>query len=402
MGTDTFTVKVLLCDTADEVTRLQHALRMLDPAMEIEVTTESDRVIEMAAGLQPDVVATELGLEGLKDVNLVRRLRDAAPLSAIVGWTRLRDPGRVALVLASGASGYLLKEDGVDEAARAIQAAASGTIVLTRSAASLVGNDLGGALARVRELEEQIRDMETQVADGTTAKAQFLANISHELRTPVTVAKGIAHVLKNPSVGDEERGEFIVQLQSSLDRLAGLVDEIIEITELEQGTFELHIEYTDLAPLIDKAVADMGEAHPSILVLSRIPQHLFALADESRIHGVIHELLENACRYSPDDRSVEVRARVMDQGIVISVTAQGSGLGRDVAWRSFEQPFSTGEATLRKEKAGAGVGLHLSRQLVIRHGGILWTDPVPAGGTRVSFCLPSKVGASFAAPPGAA
>ena len=65
-------MKVLLCDTADEVTRLQHALRMLDPAMEIEVTTESDRVIEMAAGLQPDVVATELGLEGLKDVSLVR------------------------------------------------------------------------------------------------------------------------------------------------------------------------------------------------------------------------------------------------------------------------------------------------------------------------------------------
>jgi signal transduction histidine kinase len=352
--------------------------------------------------MQPDVVATELGLEGLKDVNLVRRLRDAAPLSAIVGWTRLRDPGRVALVLASGASGYLLKEDGVDEAARAIQAAASGTIVLTRSASTLLGSDLGAALAHVRELEEQIRDMETQMADGTTAKAQFLANISHELRTPVTVAKGIAHVLKNPNVSDEERGEFIGQLQSSLDRLAGLVDEIIEITELEQGTFELHIEYTDLAPLIDKAVADMGEAHPSILVISRIPGNLFALADEARIHGVIHELLENACRYSPDDRSVEVRARVMDQGIVISVTDQGSGLGRDVAWRSFEQPFSTGEATLRKEKAGAGVGLHLSRQLVIRHGGILWTDPVPAGGTRVSFCLPSKVGASFAAPPGAA
>ena len=61
-----------------------------------------------------------------------------------------------------------------------------------------------------------------------------------------------------------------------------------------------------------------------------------------------------------------------------------------------------GEATLRKEKAGAGVGLHLSRELVVRHGGILVTDPVPAGGTRVWFCSPSKVGASFAAPPGAA
>ena len=176
------------------------------PAIEIEVTTESDRVIEMAAGMQPDVVATELGLEGLKDVNLVRRLRDAAPLSAIVGWTRLRDPGRVALVLASGASGYLLKEDGVDEAARADPGGRDRDHRAHPQRGDAARQRPGGALARVRELEEQIRDMETQMADGTTAKAQFLANISHELRTPVTVAKGIAHVLRNPSVSDEERG----------------------------------------------------------------------------------------------------------------------------------------------------------------------------------------------------
>ncbi len=395
-------MKVLLCDTADEVTRLQHALRTLDPLAEIEVTTDSDRVIEMAAGIQPDVVSTELGLEGLKDVHLVRRLRDAAPLSAIVGWTRLRDPGRVAQVLAAGASGYLLKEDGVEEAARAIQAAAAGSIVLTRSAATLLGEDLGKALARVRDLEEEVRDIQTQMEEGTTAKGDFLANVSHELRTPVTVAKGIAYVLRNPHVSEEERGEFIEQLQTSLDKLAGLVDEIIEISELEQGTFQMNIAYIDLAPLIDQAVVDMGLRHPSVLVLSRIPGALFALADGQRIHGVIHELLENACRYSPEDRAVEIRARVMDQGIVISVLDQGIGMDREVAWRSFEQPFSTGEATLRKEKAGAGVGLHLSRQLVIRHGGILWTDPVPAGGTRVSFCLPSKAGATFVAPPGAA
>jgi two-component system cell cycle sensor histidine kinase PleC len=238
--------------------------------------------------------------------------------------------------------------------------------------------------------------------EGTTAKGDFLANVSHELRTPVTVAKGIAYVLRNPHVSEEERGEFIEQLQTSLDKLAGLVDEIIEISELEQGTFQMNIAYIDLAPLIDQAVVDMGLRHPSVLVLSRIPGALFALADGQRIHGVIHELLENACRYSPEDRAVEIRARVMDQGIVVSVLDQGVGMDRDVAWRSFEQPFSTGEATLRKEKAGAGVGLHLSRQLVIRHGGILWTDPVPAGGTRVSFCLPSKAGATFVAPPGAA
>ena len=395
-------MKVLLCDSADEVTRLQFALLARDPLIEVQVTTDAERVIELAAGFQPDAVVTELGLEGPKDAELVRRLRDAAPLSAIIGWTRLRDPGRLSRVLAEGASGYLLKEDGVEEAAQAIESAVGGAIVLSRSAAALLGGELSDALTRVAELEVEAREIHQQMQDGTNAKSEFLANVSHELRTPVTVAKGIAYVLRNPSVGDEERAEFIEQLQSSLDKLAGLVDEIIEISELEQGTFKLDIDYVDLAPLIEQAVREVGAQYPAVPVLPHLPLALFALADGSRIYGVIQELLENACRYSPENVAVEIRARVMDEGIVISVTDQGVGMDREIAWRSFEQPFSTGEATLRKEKAGAGVGLHLSRQLVVRHGGILWTDPVPAGGTRVSFCLPSRAGARFAAPPGAA
>ena len=94
--------------------------------------------------------------------------------------------------------------------------------------------------------------------EGTSAKGDFLANISHELRTPVTVAKGIAYVLRNPHVSEEERGEFLEQLQTSLDKLTGLVDEIIEISELEQGTFQLNIAYIDLAPLIDTRSTTWG------------------------------------------------------------------------------------------------------------------------------------------------
>jgi signal transduction histidine kinase len=73
----------------------------------------------------------------------------------------------------------------------------------------------------------------------------------------------------------------------------------------------------------------------------------------------------------------------------VTVTDRGQGMQRTVATQAFDQPFSTGEATLRKEKAGVGVGLHLARQLIVEHGGILWTDPVPSGGTRVSFCIPA-------------
>jgi signal transduction histidine kinase len=92
----------------------------------------------------------------------------------------------------------------------------------------------------------------------------------------------------------------------------------------------------------------------------------------------------------------------MDEGVTVSVTDRGEGLHRNVVTQAFTQPFSTGEATLRKEKAGIGVGLHLARQIVVEHGGIMWADPLPGGGTRVSFCIPVRQGVTMAAPPGAA
>jgi signal transduction histidine kinase len=396
-------MNVLLCDMADEVTRLQYGLLAIDPSLEIQVTTVAPRAVELAARTQPDVVVTELSMEELKGAELVARLRESAPTTRVFGWTRLRDPVRIARVLSAGAAGYLLKEDGVDEASRAIHmGAAAGGVVLSRSAAALIGQDLGDALARVAELEAEVDAARHEMYEGTVAKADFLSNISHELRTPLTVAKGIAHVVAKADVPEEERMRFLDQLRGSIDKLAQMVDEMIEIADLERGELELDIQHVDLAPSLTYAVAEIGEQYPTVPVVSRIPEFLWALADGNRVAGVVRELLDNACRYSAEGQTVEVRARVLDEGIVISVTDHGQGMGRDVAQRSFDQPFSTGEATLRKEKAGVGVGLHLSRQLIVRHGGILWTDPVPAGGTRVSFCLPSRPGATFEAPPGAA
>jgi signal transduction histidine kinase len=126
------------------------------------------------------------------------------------------------------------------------------------------------------------------------------------------------------------------------------------------------------------------------------------VADEERLEGVIAELLDNACRYSPPGAPVELSARNMSEGIVVSVTDRGEGLDRSVAKRSFDEPFSTGEGVLRKEKAGVGVGLHLARQLVIEHGGTLWTDPLPGGGTRAAFCIPPPDRRAVHLPAGAA
>ena len=70
------------------------------------------------------------------------------------------------------------------------------------------------------------------------------------------------------------------------------------------------------------------------------------------------------------------------------MTDTGEGLHREIATRAFHEPFVIGEDILRKERAGLGLGLHLARQLVVLHGGIMWAEPLPSGGTRVAFCIP--------------
>ena len=153
-------------------------------------------------------------------------------------------------------------------------------------------------------------------------------------------------------------------------------------------------------PAVRRAVAVARAQHPSVSIEASIAPELHTVADEARLESVIGELLDNACRYSPEGAPVEVSARAMSEGIVVSITDRGEGLDRTVARRSFEEPFSTGEGVLRKEKSGVGAGLHLARQLVMEHGGTLWTDPLPGGGTRAAFCIPPldrRAGASTGA-----
>ncbi|MDP9185079.1 MAG: hybrid sensor histidine kinase/response regulator [Actinomycetota bacterium] len=393
---------VLVCDSDDEVAYLQYHLLRAAPDLVVDVTSDPFQAVETAARARPDVVTVDLGLEGLGGVELIRRLCASTPGTRVIARSSSRDVTVVAEALGAGAAGYVLRDDGPDALLAAIRAALTGAVVLSPVVATGFGSEVARTVAGERAIRAELEELRASVNQGTSAKADFLANISHELRTPVTVAKGIAYVLRNPAVPPQERDQFLGQLQSSLDKLMGIVDEIITIAELERGTFELEVAPMDLAPLIRHAVDEVAREYPGTPIDAQVPDELRAVADGTRIGGVVRELLDNACRYSPAGGAIELIARMLDEGVVVGVTDHGDGLDRSIAMKAFEQPFSTGEATLRKEKAGVGVGLHLARQIVWEHGGVMWSDPLPGGGTRVSFCIPINEGQRLAAPPASA
>jgi signal transduction histidine kinase len=338
-------------------------------------------------------------MEAVGGPELVRRLCAVAPSTRVVARARSLDPALIAETLAAGAAAYLAKDDGLEHVVAAVRAVCGGTVVLSGKAAGPFGVEVARTVTLVHQLEEELAAMRDEVRTGTSSKADFLANVSHELRTPITVAKGIAYVLRNPSVPADEREGFLEQLQASLDKLMGIVEELITLAELEGGSFQLELAAIDLSPLVRHAVDESRRSYPEVPVLAQVPDHLTAIADGGRIGGVVRELLDNACRYSPVGGTVELVARVLDEGVVVTVTDHGEGLDRAMLSQAFDQPFSTGEETLRKERSGIGVGLHLAHQIVLEHGGIMWSDPIPGGGTRASFCIPSNEGARLAVPP---
>ncbi len=388
--------KVVLCDTPDGLAQLQYVLIKSGAALEIETVTDGQRAVEVSARTRPELVVAGES-ESLSGAELVRRLLAITPETKVICWTDA-SPIVAAEMLEAGAAAYVSRDEGPDGVFRAMRAVHAGPVALSPRVAADIASRLLDEERQVATLETTIAEVTAQLQSMTTAKADFLANVSHELRTPVTVAKGIAYVLKNRGLPPEEEQGFIGQLEASLEKLAMLIEEMLIVADLDRGTLSLEVSEVDLAPLLRQVADEIGRQFPAVALEREIPETLPGSADPMRFIEIVRQLLDNACRYSPEDEAVQLKGRPMDEGIVVSVTDHGEGMLRQTASKAFEEPFSAGEDILRKERAGAGVGLHMARQLVVQHGGILWADPLPSGGTRVSFVIPAQEGAQVSRP----
>ncbi len=383
--------KVVACDTPDGLARLQYVLIKSGAALEIEAVSDGLKAVEASARLRPEFVVAGFGTEGLSGAELVRRLQAVSPETKVICWADV-SPLVAAEMLQAGAAAFVSKDEGAEGVFRAMRGVHAGPIALGADVAGDLASRLLEEASRVERLETTIAEISDQLQSMTTAKADFLANVSHELRTPVTVAKGIAYVLKNRGIPKEEEDRFIGHLEASLEKLSMLIEEMLTVADLDRGSLSLELTRVDLAPLLRQVADESARQFPAVTIEREIHPSLPASADPGRFIEIVRQLLDNACRYSPEDQPVLLKGRPMDEGVVVSVTDHGAGMPRQTASKAFDEPFSAGEEILRKERAGAGVGLHLARQLVVQHGGILWADPLPSGGTRVSFVIPAREG----------
>lgn len=263
--------------------------------------------------------------------------------------------------------------------------AQSASLVLAISLVGLVG--LGGAgLVTLLVTRRALAPIRTSF----DAQLRFVADASHELRTPAALIRATAEVLARESLVSPEAGPLIEDIVAESDRLGRLVGDLLTLSTGGSAEVILEPQPLDLAELARTIVRRVeplaGERGVGIVVAA--PAAVLVEGDRDRLLQLILILVDNAIDHSPSGSPVEVEIGRRGPAALLCVTDHGPGVPVEARERIF-QPFARLDPRLRRRRGGAGLGLAIARHLVVAHGGRISVVAGPAGGARFEVTLPA-------------
>jgi signal transduction histidine kinase len=316
-------------------------------------------------------------------VLLTAPLRDALANVQLVRRTLLVS-GAVALVV-SWLAGYLAASR-LTRRVRRLEAAA-GKIAGGEFDEPVVdaGRDELGELARSFDA------MRVRLADLDHARREFIANASHELRTPVFSLGGFLELLTDEDLDEETRREFFAEMRAQVERLAKLATDLLDLSRMDAGQLSVDVREVDLADAA-RMLAEEFRPLPAardheLRLVADGPTP--ALADEQRVLQIGRILVENALRHTPAGTVVEVRAGERDGEVALAVHDNGPGVPAEVREHVFER-FYRGDGSTA---FGSGLGLAIGSQLATMMGGSIEVESAP-GDTTFALVLPRAGGIS--------
>ena len=227
------------------------------------------------------------------------------------------------------------------------------------------------------------------------ARERFLSIASHELKTPVASlrlsAEALLHAKEAGRLDEERLRSGLDRILTGAQRLGALVEELLDISRLTAGAFPINPEPTDLVGLASEVIARFADAGAGGRVHLRAPAEAIVEGDASRLDQVLTNLIDNALKYSEPPAEVEVTITALPDTVELTVADRGMGIDEVTAKRIFEA-FGRGDAV--EHVPGLGLGLHISHQIVERHGGTIEASARDDGpGACFTVQLPRSTGA---------
>ncbi len=242
----------------------------------------------------------------------------------------------------------------IEEAARKVAEGDFGARIPVESSGQL------GQLART------FNEMQRRLAELDNARKQFIANASHELRTPIFSLGGFVELLEEDEPTPEEREEFVRTMRQQIDRLTKLTADLLNLSQLDAGGIVMDASSVDLSALARNVAREFGpraDLRGSRLEL-RTPDHqVMATADPERVRQIVRILLDNALIHTPEGASVTVTVYSVNRRAELTVSDDGAGIPQRVQGRIFERFYTA------TPSGGSGLGLAIARELAQRMDG---------------------------------
>lgn len=232
-----------------------------------------------------------------------------------------------------------------------------------------------------------VRDI-THFREAEELKSTFVSIISHELKTPIALIKGYVATLRRDDAEWDQAflQESLQVIEEEADRLAELVENLLEASRLQAGGVRLEKSEVHLPTLAERLVKRFAHQSDRHTFVVDFPENFPVIeADGQRLEQVLNNLLSNALKYAPGGE-VRVSGRVGPQEVVVCVSDEGPGIAPSDAPHIFDRFYRAREAV--NQAAGAGLGLYLARAIIEAHGGRIWVDTRREQGARICFSLP--------------
>jgi signal transduction histidine kinase/DNA-binding response OmpR family regulator len=263
--------------------------------------------------------------------------------------------------------------------------------------------ELAGALAENTRLLHEVEEKTRQLEIASRHKSEFLANMSHELRTPLNAIIGFSDVLLEKMFGElnAKQTEYLEDILDSGRHLLAVINDILDISKVESGRMELERTSFALADVLNngiRMIQERASRHAISLGLDIDPALGLVEADERMVKQVVVNLLSNAVKFTPDGGRIDVRARVLEREVWVSVQDTGIGIAPEDQALIFEEFQQARSRPIRPEE-GTGLGLTLSRKFIGLHGGRIWVESEVGIGSTFTFTLPHTAAVVRANPP---
>ena len=225
-------------------------------------------------------------------------------------------------------------------------------------------------------------------------RQDFVANVSHEFRTPLTAIQGFSETLLGGALEDPiNRRRFVEIIREHAMRLARLTEDLLKLSRIEAGQLKLEFRPVSVVQLIDSCMetAQLKAVPKQLSLAVQLPAQLPPVrGDSNSLQEVLQNLLDNALQYTPAGGKIEVSALSTDSRVVVTVADTGIGIPQVEQERIFER-FYRVDAARSREAGGTGLGLSIARHIMEAHGGHLWVESAVGEGSRFHFSIPIAV-----------